>query len=126
MTGAGDPDNRRMMRFGSDLTPWEKNTLLDVRKIINFRKNYPALRYGDFLTLKADEKNYVYIRSDMNERILIALNKNEDKTTFEINLPGIYNIKRAVNLVTNEEIKILNNKLPVSLNGLNWSMYKLE
>src|ERR1035438_10863023 len=54
MTGAGDPDNRRMMRFGSDLTPWEKNTLIQVRKIINLRKDHPALRYGDFLTLKAD------------------------------------------------------------------------
>jgi glycosidase len=126
MTGAGDPDNRRMMRFGSDLTSWEKNTLVEVKQIINLRKNHPALRYGDFNTLKADDKNYVYLRSDMNEHILIALNKNDDKTTFEIELPGVYNIKRAINLITNEEIKISNNKLPVSLNGLNWSMYKLD
>ena len=126
MTGAGDPDNRRMMRFGSDLTSWEKKTLIDVRNIINLRKDHSALRYGDFLTLKADDKNYVYLRSDMNERVLIALNKSEDKTTFEIDLPGIYNIKRAVNLITKEEIKIFNNKLPVSLNGLNWSVYKLD
>jgi glycosidase len=126
MTGAGDPDNRRMMRFGSDLTSWEKNTFVDVKKTINLRKNHPALRYGDFITLKADDKNYVYLRSDMNERILIALNKNNDKTDFEINLPGFYNVKRAINLITNEEIKLINNKLPVSLNGLNWSMYKLD
>jgi glycosidase len=126
MTGAGDPDNRRMMRFGSDLTSWEKNTLIQVRKIINLRKDHPALRYGDFLTLKADDKNYVYLRSDMNERVVIALNKNDDKTAFEINLPGFYNIKHAVNLITNEEVIIINNKLPVSLNGLSWSMYKLD
>jgi glycosidase len=126
MTGAGDPDNRRMMRFESELTPWENQTLIEVRKIIKLRKDHSALRYGDFLTLKADEKNYVYLRSDMNERVLIALNKSEDKTAFEIELPGFYNAKRAINLVTNEEIKIFNNKLPVSLNSLNWSMYKLE
>jgi cyclomaltodextrinase / maltogenic alpha-amylase / neopullulanase len=126
MTGAGDPDNRRMMRFGSDVTPWERNTFVEAKQIINLRKNHPALRFGDFITLKADDKNYVYLRSDMNERILIALNKNEDKTAFEIDLPGFYNIKRAVNLITNEEITISNNKLPVSINGLNWSMYKLE
>ena len=126
MTGAGDPDNRRMMRFGSDLTPWEKNTLKVVRKIINLRKDNSALRYGDFLTIKADDKNYVYLRSDMNERILITLNKSEDSTSFEINLPGFYNIKRAVNLITNREIKINNNKLPISLNGLSWSMFKLD
>lgn len=126
MTGAGDPDNRRMMRFGADLTPWEKNTLVQVRKIINLRKDHPALRYGDFFTLKADEKNYVYLRSDMNERILIALNKRDSKTSFEINLPVFYNLKQAVNLITNEKINIINNKLPVSQDGLSWSMYKLD
>ncbi|MDR3669147.1 MAG: alpha-amylase family glycosyl hydrolase [Ignavibacteriaceae bacterium] len=126
MTGAGDPDNRRMMRFGADLTPWEKNTLVQVRKIINLRKDHPALRYGDFFTLKADEKNYVYLRSDMNERILIALNKRDSKTSFEINLPVFYNLKQAVNLITNEKFNIINNKLPVSQDGLSWSMYKLD
>lgn len=126
MTGAGDPDNRRMMRFGADLTPWEKNTLVQVRKIINLRKVHPTLRYGDFFTLKADEKNYVYLRSDMNERILIALNKSDCKTSFEINLPVFYNLKQAVNLITNEKINIINNKLPVSQDGLSWSMYKLD
>jgi glycosidase len=126
MTGAGDPDNRRMMRFGSDLTPSEMKTLTEVREIVNLRKNHPALRYGDFLTLKADDKNYVYLRSDMNERVLVALNKNGNKTSFEIQLPDFYNIKRAVNLVTNEEIKIINSKLPLSLNGFSWGMYKLD
>ena len=126
MTGAGDPDNRRMMRFNSDLSPWENQTLVDVRKIVNLRKVHPALRYGDFLTLKADDKNYVYVRSDMNERILVALNKNNDKTSLDIQLPGFYNIKRAVNLVTNEEVKIIDNKFPLLLNGLSWGLYKLD
>jgi glycosidase len=126
MTGAGDPDNRRMMRFGADLAPWEKQTLTDVREIINLRKNHPALRYGDFLTLKADDKNYVYLRSDMNEHVLVALNKSGNKTSFDIQLPDFYHIKRAVNLVTNEEIKIVNNILPLSLNDLSWGIYKLD
>jgi hypothetical protein len=126
MTGAGDPDNRRMMRFGSDLTLPEMKTLADVRTIVNLRKDHPALRYGDFLTLKADDKNYIYLRSDMNERVLVALNKDGDKTSIEIELPEFYNVKRAVNLVTKEEIKITNNKLPLSLNGLSWGMYKID
>jgi glycosidase len=126
MTGAGDPDNRRFMRFGADLTHWERNTLGDVRKIVNLRKDHSALRYGDFLTLKADDKNYVYLRSDMNERIMVALNKSEDKVSPELDIPTVYNTKRAINLVTNEEIKIVNNKLPITLNGLSWGMYKLD
>jgi len=62
----------------------------------------------------------------MNERVLVALNKNGDKTSLEIQLPDFYNMKRAVNLVTNEEIKISNNKLPLILNGLSWGIYKLD
>ena len=126
MTGAGDPDNRRMMRFGSDLAPSEMKTLTVVREIINLRKNHPALRYGDFLTLKADDKNYVYLRSDMNERILVALNKNNDNSSFVLQLPEFYNVKRAVNLITNEVIAIRDSKFSVSLNSLSWGMYKLE
>ena len=126
MTGAGDPDNRRMMRFGSDLSPLESKTLSDVKVIVNLRKNHPALRYGDFLTIKADDKNYVYLRSDLNERILVALNKSNDKSSFVIKLPEFYNIKRLVNLVTNEVIAIRDNKFSISLNGLSWGMFKLE
>jgi glycosidase len=126
MTGAGDPDNRRMMRFGIDLSPAEKQTLTDVRKIVNLRKDHPALRYGDYLTLKADDLNYVYLRSDMNERVLIALNKGEDKASYEIALPDFYKVKRAVNLITNEETKIINNKFTLFLNGLSRGIYKLD
>ena len=76
MTGAADPDNRRMMRFGDELNEYEKQTLEDVSKLIHIRKEHSALRYGDFLTLQADENIYAYLRSDMNERILTVVNKN--------------------------------------------------
>ena len=62
----------------------------------------------------------------MNERVLIALNKGEDKTSFDISLPDFYNIKHAVNLLTNEEVKIINNKMTVSLNGLSRGIFKLD
>ncbi len=38
MTGASDPDNRRMMRFGNELNNYERKMLDDVRRIINLRK----------------------------------------------------------------------------------------
>jgi len=63
MTGASDPDNRRMMRFGEQLNQYEKQTLNDVSKLIHIRKDHPALRYGDFLTLQADENVYTYPKS---------------------------------------------------------------
>ena len=126
MSGASDPDNRRMMRFGSELSKNERNMLEDVRKIINTRKNHPALRYGDFLTLIADESIYAYIRSDMNERILIALNKNENPRKLKLEVPQFYNIKTAVNLVGNEELNIVNNKLEIELDGIGYKILLLK
>ena len=77
MTGAADPDNRRMMRFGSDISDWERETLMDVRALIKLRKENSALRYGDFYTLKADKNIYAFIRSDLNEKVLVILNKSK-------------------------------------------------
>jgi glycosidase len=79
-----DPDNRRMMRFGDDLNQYEKLTLEDVSKLIHIRKEHPALRYGDFLTLQADENIYAYLRSDMNERVLVVVNKNSNNQIVEL------------------------------------------
>ncbi len=105
MTGAADPDNRRMMRFGNQLSNWEKETLVGVRKIISLRKNNPALRYGDFEPLDADTSCFVYLRSDMNQRILVALNKSGSEKTITIRLPSIYNLHEANDLLYGNTIK---------------------
>jgi glycosidase len=126
MTGASDPDNRRMMRFGNDLSIYERKMLEDVRVIINTRKNHSALRHGDFLTLAADENIYAYIRSDMNERILIVLNKNKNSQNIELLLPAVYTIKSAADLITRENITAVNGKLSLIVKGTGYRIMKLE
>ncbi len=126
MTGASDPDNRRMMRFGNDLSKDERKMLEDVRRIINVRKNHPALRYGDFLTLEADENIFAYIRSDMNERILVVLNKNENEQKVKLQLPNIYKINSVSDLVGGENIKVNNGKLEITVKGVGFRFLLLE
>lgn len=46
MPGAGDPDNRRMMRFGEDLTALESDTLAFAQALGQVRAGHPALRKG--------------------------------------------------------------------------------
>jgi cyclomaltodextrinase / maltogenic alpha-amylase / neopullulanase len=118
MTGADDPDNRRMMRFDEELTEWEKETLEDVKKIINLRSKHSALRYGDFQTLIADENIYTYLRSDLNERILVVLNKSKEKQNIELTLPGIYKVNKAKNIFNEEEIDVNENNLSLAVDGL--------
>ncbi len=126
MTGASDPDNRRMMRFGNQLTVHEKKMLDDVRKIVNVRKNHPALRYGDFYTLFADENIYAFIRSDFNERILVILNKNKNEQIIDLALPQIYNAVTAVDLINGEELKVENGKLNIKINGVGYKYLRMK
>jgi len=126
MTGAGDPDNRRMMRFGNSVTEDEQKVLDDVKKIINARNSHTALRYGDFQTLLVNENCYAYLRSDLNERILVVLNKSKNVEKLNITLPGIYNLQKAIDVISKKEFRITDNKLSVDINGMTYLVLKLE
>lgn len=126
MTGASDPDNRRMMRFGKELSSNERKMLEDVRAIVNTRKNHPALCYGDFLTLRADENVYAYVRSDMNERILVVLNKNENEQNIELELPSVYKSKTALDILNGNGLQITGSKLSIRIKGVGYKFFLLK
>lgn len=125
MTGASDPDNRRMMRFGDQLNEYEKTTFKDVSKLIHIRRDHSALRFGDFLTLQADNSIYAYLRSDMNERILVILNKSENDQNISLTLPALYNVKRGINLTDSEIFPVEENEISMIINGLCYLILKL-
>ncbi len=126
MTGAADPDNRRMMRFGKELSVAENEMMKKVSWLIKLRRNHSALCYGDFQTLLADEKCYAYLRSDMNERILIVLNKGNAAEKRETNIPEIYNVKSAIDLITGDDYKIVENQLKINIPETGWKILKLK
>lgn len=126
MTGASDPDNRRMMRFGDELNEYEKQTLKDVREIVNLRNEYPALRYGDYYNLIADENIFAYIRSYMDERILVVINKDTKAQLAEINLPQIYGAKMITNLINEERIDLEVSRTTIMMQGISWKMFLIE
>ena len=126
MTGASDPDNRRMMRFGNDLNQYEKQMFKEVSKLVHIRVDHPALRYGDFYTLEADNNIYAYLRSDMNERILVILNKDSKPHEVKLNIPSFYNIRRAENLITNTYFQVNDNNISIMVNGISYFILKLN
>ncbi|MCX6136039.1 MAG: alpha-glucosidase C-terminal domain-containing protein [Ignavibacteriales bacterium] len=126
MTGADDPDNRRMMRFGDALSLDEKKMLADARTIIRMRNRHSALRYGDFLTLIADNSIYAYLRSDMNERLLVLLNKDETSRTISLHLPEMYQATSLVNIVNGETIKLSGLQTKLSIDPVSWQIYRLQ
>ena len=125
MTGAADPDNRRMMRFGGQLTSNEKENLAEVRKLIHLRNDHPALRYGDYYSLKADTNIFVYTRSDMNERVLVVLNKNPETQNIIVSFPDLYGNTSLVDLLNNENIPIKSNRAEIKVDGIGYRFFNI-
>ncbi len=126
MTGASDPDNRRMMRFDNDLNEIEKQMFKDVSKLIHMRGDHSALRHGDFLTLQADKNIYAYLRSDMNERILVVLNKSEKEQQISLTLPSIYKIRMAEDVISGDPVQLNDNVVSLNVKGIGYRIIKLN
>ncbi|RKY93417.1 MAG: hypothetical protein DRQ01_04795 [Ignavibacteriae bacterium] len=126
MTGAADPDNRRMMRFDDEINSSEAESLKEVSRLINLRNDHSALRQGDFYTLMANESIYAYIRSNFKERVLIVLNKRDDKQTIELNFPSVYKLQNIVDLSNGESFEITNDQLSIDIPAIGWKMFVLK
>ncbi len=123
MTGADDPDNRRMMRFGDGLTSYEKGMLQVTRKIVQIRNEHSALRYGDFVTLQADTAIYAYIRSDMNERVVVVLNKSERTQQVGLQLPTAYLTTRLTDIVSGEQFELKDGHTMITIPSIGWRVF---
>lgn len=87
MPGAGDPDNRRMMRFENEWTENEKKVYNNLQKLTQLRSENLALLYGDFQVLKADKDVLVYARQYFDQTVLVVLNKSGEAVKVRHLLP---------------------------------------
>jgi glycosidase len=126
MTGATDPDNRRPMRFEEELNDHEKQMLKNIKKVIHLRKNHSALRYGDFLTLMAKDDIYAFVRSDLNERLLIVLNKDLQQANVALRIPTIYGSKTALDLLTQETFQIKGDQIKIAVKAEDFKIFQLH
>ncbi len=115
MTGAADPDNRRPMRFGAQLNVHEREMWQKVARLVHLRRQHSALRHGDFHILLAEKHTMAYIRSDVYERIIVALNKSRKKQHVTIPVPEFYDLKRATDLIGGEQFTISAGRLQLVL-----------
>ncbi|MFN3597089.1 MAG: alpha-amylase family glycosyl hydrolase [Rubricoccaceae bacterium] len=82
-TGAGDPDNRRPMRFDDAVTADERAVFAEARALVRLRRAQPALRYGHFETLRAERYVWVYRRSTPGAPdVVVALNTGAAPAAF--------------------------------------------
>lgn len=126
MTGASDPDNRRMMRFGNHVTDAEKSVFAEVKRLIKLRHTHSALRYGDFQTLAVSKDVLAYLRSDLNERILVVLNKSDAPQKVSAKFPSFYYAKKMRDLQTDDASEIINDEVSISLAPFQAKMFKVD
>ena len=77
MPGAGDPDNRRLMRF--ELSADETETLKTTKAISKLRKEHLALQFGDIYDICADGKMMHYRRKYFDDEVIVIFNKDSDQ-----------------------------------------------
>ena len=125
MTGAADPDNRRMMRFGNNLSNAEKQMLKKVRRLTELRNRHIALRRGDFYPIVAEKDVMVYLRNHINERILVVLNKGLADRQLTVALPEFYRISGATDCLSKEKVEVSESRLTITVPATGYRIIEL-
>ena len=87
MIGAGDPDNRRPMRFADDLSRDEQELLAEIGMLNGLRGKYPSLALGDFIPITAEGAVMVFAKKYFDEAILVAFNNGKEERELSVSIP---------------------------------------
>lgn len=87
MTGAGDPDNRRMMQF-EGLNTHENKTRDITAKLTKWRTEHLPLMLGQTLFLSESDEILVFARIYFEQMVVVAFNKSAKEQQIEIEIPG--------------------------------------
>ncbi|MDP6908204.1 MAG: alpha-amylase family glycosyl hydrolase, partial [Flavobacteriales bacterium] len=82
MPGAGDPDNRRLMRF--DVSDEEEETLETTKAIAELRKEHLALQFGDIYEIQAEGKWMQFRRKYFDDELIVVFNKGSEENVVTI------------------------------------------
>jgi glycosidase len=76
LPGAGDPDNRRMMKW--DGYSSNQTALRDrIKLLADIRAKHPALRRGTRSTINADNDTWVFSRETTGDTVYVAINRSD-------------------------------------------------
>ncbi|RME29754.1 MAG: hypothetical protein D6806_00950 [Deltaproteobacteria bacterium] len=87
MPGAGDPDNRRMMYFGTALDANEQAQLEFMQRLGSVRAGEPLLRTGSWPEpLVAEADLLVYARTGEGRAAIVVLNRGDNQRALDIDV----------------------------------------
>ncbi len=90
LPGGGDPDNRRMMRFGAELSELEQGTLAFLQTLGQARAAHPALRKGAWTEpLWAEWGLLAYGRVHEDDRAVVLLNLSDETRSGDLGVAPV-------------------------------------
>ena len=113
LTGANDPDCRRMMKF-EGLNKRELNLRNKVSVLVRLRKDNPVLIYGDFINIQSNNDNWVYARQYFNKNAIVFINNSSKPKQFTVKIPSELNIK-GIKSTFNTKFTISNGEIKLQL-----------
>ncbi len=115
MSGAADPDNRRPMRFGADLSADERKTLERFSLVAKIRREHAAFRYGHRRTLLVEPDRYAFVRAFFEDRAVAAFNRTSRAADLDLAVSPEFDDGPVVDLLTGRAFTVTNGRLALSL-----------
>lgn len=115
LTGAGDPDNRRDMRFGDQVSADERRVLENFKKLGAIRRAHPALRYGSRRPLLADKDVYAFVRAHLDDRVVAIFNRGKNEAKIDIDVSPELSDGNYMDALSGKKSEVRSGKLTMSL-----------
>ncbi len=112
LTGANDPDCRRMMKFDG----WnnrEQKLFDKTAKLAQLRNSNPVLIYGDFVNLQATTDSWIFARKYFDKTVIVLINNSNQPKDLEVEIPVNLQGNFKANFGSKFELK--NGKLSIKL-----------
>ncbi len=115
MSGAADPDNRRMMRFGEALSDGERDVLENWKAAAAVRHAHPALRHGSRRTILAERDRYAFVRAHLCDRIVAAFNRGSAPTEMTLSVAPEMVDGYYVDLMSGATVRVSGGQMTLTL-----------
>lgn len=124
LMGAADPDNRRPMYFGDQLSEAEKELLELTGRLTKLRRKYSALAIGDHIPIQSGGPVLAYGRAYFDELIVVVINQSPAQR--EVELWVSVSATVGQDLLSGDEINLDGNSLKLELQPYDRQIIKID
>ncbi len=123
MPGIADPDNRRMMIFGSKLSNYQKETLQHLEKLGKFRKTSDCLKFGTYSKIYADDNYLAYSMNFKSKSVIVVFNRNSTSQNKILDISSTGLSGKLTELFSGSTISIVNGKISPTLDEMSSAVF---